>query len=171
MNDSLKNIFTVSDLRKRVLFTLGLLAVYRVGHHITDARREHSAALDELARQLQNTMFGLCDMFSGGSLSTHDDLRARHHAVHQRVDHPAAADGGLARISSSCRRKASSAAARSRSTRATARSCSAWCRRSASPSSSSARRTSAGGHAAGLSPGHGVPADDGADADDRHAAS
>ena len=32
--DSLKNIFAVSDLRKRVLFTLGLLAVYRVGGHI-----------------------------------------------------------------------------------------------------------------------------------------
>ena len=35
MNDSLKNLFTVSDLRKRVFFTLGLLAVYRVGHVIT----------------------------------------------------------------------------------------------------------------------------------------
>ena len=33
--DSLKNIFTVSELRNRVLFTLGLLGVYRVGHHIT----------------------------------------------------------------------------------------------------------------------------------------
>ena len=34
MIDSLKNIFAVADLRKRVLFTLGLLAVYRVGGHI-----------------------------------------------------------------------------------------------------------------------------------------
>ena len=33
-HDSLKNIFAVADLRKRVLFTLGLLAVYRVGGHI-----------------------------------------------------------------------------------------------------------------------------------------
>ena len=32
--ESLKNIFAVADLRKRVLFTLGLLAVYRVGGHI-----------------------------------------------------------------------------------------------------------------------------------------
>jgi preprotein translocase subunit SecY len=32
--DSLKNIFAVPDLRKRVLFTLGLLAVYRVGGHV-----------------------------------------------------------------------------------------------------------------------------------------
>jgi preprotein translocase subunit SecY len=68
VNESLKNIFTVSDLRKRVLYTLGLLAVYRVGHHIT-VPGVNLAALEELARQLQNTMFGLYDMFSGGNLS------------------------------------------------------------------------------------------------------
>ena len=68
MNDSLKNILTVSDLRNRVLFTLGLLAVYRVGHHIT-VPGVNLGALDELARQMQNSMFGLYDMFSGGNLS------------------------------------------------------------------------------------------------------
>jgi preprotein translocase subunit SecY len=68
VNDSLKNIFAVSDLRKRVLYTLGLLAVYRVGHHIT-VPGVNLAALSELARQLQNTMFGMYDMFSGGGLS------------------------------------------------------------------------------------------------------
>jgi preprotein translocase subunit SecY len=66
--DSLKNIFTVSDLRNRVLFTLGLLGVFRVGHHIT-VPGVNIAALAELARQTQNTMFGLYDMFSGGNLS------------------------------------------------------------------------------------------------------
>ncbi len=68
MNESLKNIFAVSDLRNRVLYTLGLLAVYRVGHHIT-VPGVNLAAIDELARQAQNTMFGLYDMFSGGNLS------------------------------------------------------------------------------------------------------
>ena len=66
--DSLKNIFAVSDLRNRVLFTLGMLAVYRIGHHIT-VPGVNIAALDELARQMQNNMFGLYDMFSGGNLS------------------------------------------------------------------------------------------------------
>src|ERR671929_616091 len=66
--DSLKNIFTVSDLRNRVLFTLGLLGVYRIGHHIPTPG-VNTAALAELARQAQNTMFGLYDMFSGGNLS------------------------------------------------------------------------------------------------------
>jgi preprotein translocase subunit SecY len=68
VNESLKNIFAVSDLRKRVFYTLGLLAVYRVGHHIT-VPGVNLAAIDELARQASNTMFGLYDMFSGGNLS------------------------------------------------------------------------------------------------------
>ena len=68
MNDSLKNLFTVTDLRNRILFTLGMLAVYRIGHHIT-VPGVNLAALDELARQMQNNMFGLYDMFSGGNLS------------------------------------------------------------------------------------------------------
>src|SRR5205814_3513456 len=57
-----------TDLRNRVLFTLGLLGVYRVGHHIT-VPGVNIAALAELARQMQGTMFGLYDMFSGGNLS------------------------------------------------------------------------------------------------------
>ena len=42
--------------------------MYRVGHHIT-VPGVNLAALDELARQMQNNMFGLYDMFSGGNLS------------------------------------------------------------------------------------------------------
>ena len=68
MDNSLKNIFAVSDLRNRVLFTLGLLGVYRLGHHIT-VPGVNIAALDELQRQMQSTMFGMYDMFSGQNLS------------------------------------------------------------------------------------------------------
>jgi preprotein translocase subunit SecY len=66
--DSLKNIFAISELRRRVLFTLGLLAVYRIGSHIPTPGLSKEALL-ELARQVQNTMFGLYDMFSGQNLS------------------------------------------------------------------------------------------------------
>jgi preprotein translocase subunit SecY len=66
--DSLKNIFAVSDLRKRVLFTLGLLAIYRVGGHIPTPG-VNSEALALMADQTKNTMFGLYDMFSGKNLS------------------------------------------------------------------------------------------------------
>jgi preprotein translocase subunit SecY len=68
MVDSIKNIFSVPDLRKRVLFTLGLLAVYRIGNHIPTPG-VNTEALAILAEQARNTMFGLYDMFSGGSLS------------------------------------------------------------------------------------------------------
>ena len=68
LQDSLKNIFAVPDLRKRVFFTLGLLAVYRVGSHIvTPGINKEALAL--LAEQARNTMFGLYDMFSGQNLS------------------------------------------------------------------------------------------------------
>src|SRR5919201_7000578 len=66
--DSLKNIFAVPDLRKRVLFTFGLLAVYRIGGHIPTPG-VNPDALAVLADQAKNTMFGLYDMFSGRNLS------------------------------------------------------------------------------------------------------
>jgi preprotein translocase subunit SecY len=67
--DSLKNLFTVSDLRNRVLFTLGMLGVYRIGNHIPTPGVDIKA-LAAFAEQLgKNSMFGLYDMFSGGNLS------------------------------------------------------------------------------------------------------
>src|SRR6476659_11176933 len=66
--ESLKNIFAVADLRKRVLFTLGLLAVYRVGGKIPTPGI-NPEALAALVDQAKNTMFGLYDMFSGKNLS------------------------------------------------------------------------------------------------------
>jgi preprotein translocase subunit SecY len=68
LQDSVKNIFAVPELRKRVLFTLGLLAVYRVGSHITTPGI-NTEALAVLAEQAKATMFGLYDMFSGQNLS------------------------------------------------------------------------------------------------------
>jgi preprotein translocase subunit SecY len=68
MENALKNLFAVTDLRNRVLFTLGLLGVYRVGAHIPTPG-VNTEALAILADQARNTMFGLYDMFSGGNLS------------------------------------------------------------------------------------------------------
>ena len=66
--DSVKNLFAVAELRKRVLFTLGLLVVYRIGGHIPTPG-VNSAAIALMAEQARNTMFGLYDMFSGQNLS------------------------------------------------------------------------------------------------------
>jgi preprotein translocase subunit SecY len=66
--ESVKNLFAIADLRKRVVFTLGMLVVYRIGSHIT-IPGVNIAALAQLAEQARATMFGLYDMFSGQNLS------------------------------------------------------------------------------------------------------
>jgi preprotein translocase subunit SecY len=65
---SLRNIWDVPDLRKRVLFTLGLLAVYRFGNHIPTPGINAQALID-FFQQNRGNWFGLVDMFSGGNLS------------------------------------------------------------------------------------------------------
>ena len=68
MLDSLRNIFTISDLRRRVLFTLSILAIYRFGS-VIPTPGVNTAALAILAEQMAGTMFGLYNMFSGGNLA------------------------------------------------------------------------------------------------------
>jgi len=68
MDNALKNLFAVTDLRNRVLFTLALLGVYRVGG-VIPTPGVNTEALAILSEQTQNTMFGLYNMFSGGNLS------------------------------------------------------------------------------------------------------
>jgi preprotein translocase subunit SecY len=67
-NNPLKNLWQVADLRNRVLFTLAMLGVYRIGNHIPTPG-VNTNALQLLADAQKNTMFGLYDMFSGGNLS------------------------------------------------------------------------------------------------------
>src|SRR5918911_2364076 len=68
MDNPLKNLFAVTDLRNRVLFTLALLGVYRLGSHIPTPGINQEA-LAVMAQQAAGTMFGLYDMFSGRNLS------------------------------------------------------------------------------------------------------
>lgn len=68
MIDSIKNIFSIPDLRKRVLFTLSVLGVYRIGSAIPTPG-VNTEALQLLVEQAGNTMFGLYNMFSGGNLA------------------------------------------------------------------------------------------------------
>ncbi len=64
---SIQNIFSIPDLRKRVLYMLGLLAVYRIGAFIPTPGINH-AALEQLFESNAGTIFGFLNMFSGGSL-------------------------------------------------------------------------------------------------------
>ena len=68
MLDSLRNVFAISDLRTRVLFTLSILAVYRLGS-VIPTPGVNTDALAILAEQAAGTMFGLYNMFSGGNLA------------------------------------------------------------------------------------------------------
>src|ERR1700757_321203 len=68
MLEKLANVFRVPDLRKRVLFTLGLLAVYRLGGHIPTPGID-AAALSRIFERMRGGPLGLVDLFSGGQLS------------------------------------------------------------------------------------------------------
>jgi preprotein translocase subunit SecY len=65
--EALQNIFKIPELKKRVLFSLGMLAVYRIGCHIPTPGIDR-IALATFFKQAQGTLLGLFDMFSGGAL-------------------------------------------------------------------------------------------------------
>ncbi|MBT0666618.1 preprotein translocase subunit SecY [Geobacter pelophilus] len=67
MIEAFQNIFKIPELKKRVLFSLAMLAVYRVGCHIPTPGID-SIALSHFFKQAQGTLLGLFDMFSGGAL-------------------------------------------------------------------------------------------------------
>src|SRR5579863_799047 len=65
--EAIANVFRIPDMRKRLLFALALLAVYRIGGHIptpgVDANR-----LNEFFNRNAGSVFGFMDLFSGGML-------------------------------------------------------------------------------------------------------
>ncbi len=62
------NVFKIPDLRRRVGFTLLMLAVYRIGAHIPTPGVD-TARLQEMFEQASGTALGFLDLFSGGQLS------------------------------------------------------------------------------------------------------
>jgi preprotein translocase subunit SecY len=65
--EAFQNIFKIPELKKRVLFSLGMLAVYRIGCFIPTPGIDR-IALASFFKQAQGTLLGLFDMFSGGAL-------------------------------------------------------------------------------------------------------
>src|SRR5271169_4545967 len=64
--EAVKNMFRIEDLRNRVLFTLALLAVYRIGAHIPTPGINRDV-LDQLFSQSAGSVLGIFDLFSGGN--------------------------------------------------------------------------------------------------------
>src|SRR4030066_1302619 len=65
---SFQNIFKIPELKKRVLFTLALLAVYRIGAHIPPPGI-NGEELSKFLMERGGALMGFFDMFTGGALS------------------------------------------------------------------------------------------------------
>ncbi|MFH1848146.1 MAG: preprotein translocase subunit SecY [Candidatus Omnitrophota bacterium] len=72
MLQSFANLTKIPDLRKKIFFTLGLLAVYRVGTYIPTPGIDGaklSQFFDNIAKTQGGTLFGIMNLFSGGAIS------------------------------------------------------------------------------------------------------
>ncbi len=65
---TLKNIWKIDELRSRILFTLGIILVYRLGSKVVLPGVDPSA-LEEFSQRTTQGVMGLLDMFSGGAFS------------------------------------------------------------------------------------------------------
>src|SRR5262245_56795566 len=69
MLEKLRNIFQVPELKRRILFTLGLFVVYRLGEHMPTPGVNAGALAGAFESSQRNTLFGLYDFFVGGAFS------------------------------------------------------------------------------------------------------
>jgi preprotein translocase subunit SecY len=65
--ENFRNIFKIEELRNRILFTLALLIVVRIGAHITLPGIDAALLAEAQKNQTDNTLFGLYDLFVGGA--------------------------------------------------------------------------------------------------------
>ena len=65
--ESIRNIWSVQELRERILYTLGLLIIYRLGTHVTLPGVDAAALTQIRAQESGGGLFGFLDMFVGGA--------------------------------------------------------------------------------------------------------
>ena len=65
--NTIRNIISIPELRNRILFTLGILAVFRLGGHVPTPGI-NADLLQEFFEQQRGTVLGFVDIFSGGNL-------------------------------------------------------------------------------------------------------
>ncbi|PIP54404.1 MAG: preprotein translocase subunit SecY [Bacteroidetes bacterium CG23_combo_of_CG06-09_8_20_14_all_32_9] len=66
--ETIKNIYKIEELRSRILYTLGILLIYRLGSFVVIPGIDPSM-LQNLSKQTSQGVLGLLDMFSGGAFS------------------------------------------------------------------------------------------------------
>lgn len=63
---TLRNIWKIEELRQRILTTVGMIVIYRLGSYVV-LPGVNAAALDQLSQKTQDGVLGLIDIFSGGA--------------------------------------------------------------------------------------------------------
>src|SRR5574341_1986623 len=66
MISTFQNIARIPELRRRILFTLGILSVYRLGSYVPTPG-VNAQALEQFFGQMAGSLFGLYDLFVGGA--------------------------------------------------------------------------------------------------------
>ncbi|MCB0729667.1 MAG: preprotein translocase subunit SecY [Ignavibacteriae bacterium] len=69
IQDTFRNIFKIHELRDRILYTLALLVIVRVGAHITLPGIDSYLLAEAMANKTSDNLLGLYDMFAGGAFS------------------------------------------------------------------------------------------------------
>ena len=116
------NAFRTPDLRKKILFTLGILAIFRLGSLVPTPNvnaTQVQTCLKQATSGNQQGLYSLINLFSGGALLQLAIFALGHHALHHRQHHPPAADRGDPAGSRRSRRRARPGRPRSPSTPAT----------------------------------------------------
>lgn len=72
MFQALTNLFKIPDLKKKILFTLGIIVIYRIGAYVPTPGIDGAKLaqfFDNIARTQGGTLFGIMNMFAGGAMS------------------------------------------------------------------------------------------------------
>lgn len=69
LKETFRNIFKIHELRQRILYTLALLVVVRIGAHVTLPGVDSYLLSEAMSNQTSDNLFGLYDLFVGGAFS------------------------------------------------------------------------------------------------------
>ena len=69
LQDTFRNIFKIHELRQRILYTLALLVIVRLGAHITLPGIDSYLLSEAMANKTSDNLLGLYDLFAGGAFS------------------------------------------------------------------------------------------------------
>ncbi|HSL88943.1 MAG TPA: hypothetical protein VK870_06560, partial [Ignavibacteriaceae bacterium] len=67
--DTFRNIFKIHELRQRILYTVGILILVRLGSHLTTPGVDSALLSQAMENRSMDDLFGLYDLFVGGAFS------------------------------------------------------------------------------------------------------